>query len=177
MIHEAQLVEGCRNKDRKAQRMLYERFAGKMLAVALRYTHHRFDAEDVIQDAFVKVFTQMHKFRSDCPLDAWIRRIVVNTAISFLRKEKNTQFQTDIDDHTETLSHNDMALSDLNYEQLLDFIKSLPTGCRVIFNLFAIEGYSHHEIAQQLNISEGTSKSQYARAKQLLKTKLENVID
>jgi RNA polymerase sigma-70 factor (ECF subfamily) len=177
MIGEAQLVESCRNKDRKAQRMLYERFAGKMLAIALRYTHHRFDAEDVIQEAFVKVFLQIHNFRSDCPLDAWIRRIVVNTAISFLRKEKNTQFQTDIDDHTEILSQGEGALADLNYEQLLAVIKTLPTGCRVIFNLFAIEGYSHQEIAKQLDISEGTSKSQYARAKQLLKCKLENVID
>ncbi len=177
MICDTQLVEGCRNKDRKAQQTLYERFAGKMLAVALRYTHHRFDAEDVIQESFVKVFLQIHTFRSDCPLDAWIRRIVVNTAISFLRKEKNTQFQTDIDDHTETLSHGEVALSDLNYEQLLAVIKTLPTGCKVIFNLYAIEGYSHQEIAKQLNISEGTSKSQYARAKQLLKHKLENVVD
>jgi RNA polymerase sigma factor (sigma-70 family) len=175
MINEAQLIEGCRNRDRKAQRMLYEQFAGKMLAVAQRYTRHLFDAEDVIQESFVKIFAQIHTFRADCPLDAWVRRIVVNTAISHLRKEKHTQYQIEIDDHIDILSNNDLILSDLNYEQLLEIVRALPRGCQVVFNLFAIEGFSHQEIATELGISEGTSKSQYSRAKQLLKAKLERV--
>jgi RNA polymerase sigma factor (sigma-70 family) len=172
MVDEQNVVEGCRNKDRFSQRKLYERFAGKMLAVAQRYTHSRFDAEDVLQEAFIKIFNQIHTFRFECPLEQWVKRVVVNTAISFLRKEKVWQHQAELENHAESVSVPESAPSGMQYEQLLEVVRELPSGCQTIFNLFAIEGYPHQEIANLLGISEGTSKSQYARAKQLLQAKL-----
>lgn len=173
MIDERKLIDGCRENDRISQRKLYEQFAGRMLAVAQRYTQSRFHAEDILQDAFVKVFLQFNTFREDCPLEAWIRRIVVNTAISFLRKEKTWFNNINIDDCPPSILYAHNGTSEMEYEQLLDLIRQLPKGCQIIFNLYAIEGFNHQEIAEMLNISEGTSKSQYHRAKDLLKTKIE----
>ncbi|WP_028663642.1 RNA polymerase sigma factor [Runella zeae] len=172
MKDERTLVEGCRNKDRISQRTLYERFAGRMFAVCQRYTRSRFEAEDVLQEAFVKVFGQIHTFRYDCPLEAWIKRVVINTAISYLRKEKPYLDQADVDNHMEVASETETALSGIQYQQLLAMVRELPPGCQSVFNLYAIEGYQHNEIAEMLGISEGTSKSQYARAKQLLQAKI-----
>ena len=172
MKDERTLVEGCQNKNRTAQKTLYERFAGRMFAVCQRYTRSRFEAEDVLQEAFVKVFTQIHTFRYDCPLEAWIKKIMINTAISYLRKEKAYLDQADVDDYTDAVSEGETTLSDMEYKQLLGLVRELPTGCQSVFNLYAIEGYQHNEIAQILGISEGTSKSQYARAKQLLQIKI-----
>jgi RNA polymerase sigma factor (sigma-70 family) len=176
MTNEQTVVEGCRNKDRTAQRKLYEHFAGKMFAVCQRYVRSRFEAEDVVQDAFVKVFMQIHSFRNECPLEAWIRRIVVNTAISYLRKEKMWHEKFDSDGAAEHIPDGDSLVLNMDYEQLLSTVRALPTGCQAVFNLFAIEGYGHQEIAELLHISEGTSKSQYARAKQLLQQKLSPII-
>jgi RNA polymerase sigma factor (sigma-70 family) len=172
MKDERTLVEGCRNKDRISQRTLYERFAGRMFAVCQRYTRNRFDAEDVLQDAFVKVFSQIHTFRYDCPLEAWIKRIMINTAISHLRKEKAYLDQADVEDYAEVVSEAETTVSGIEYQHLLSMVRELPPGCQSVFNLYAIEGYQHNEISELLGISEGTSKSQYARAKQLLQAKI-----
>ena len=161
MKDERTLVEGCRNKDRIAQRTLYERFAGRMFAVCQRYTRSRFEAEDVLQEAFVKVFTQIHTFRYDCPLEAWIKRIMITTSISYLRKEKAYLDQADVDDYADAVSEGEATVSGMEYQQLLGMVRELPAGCQSVFNLYAIEGYQHNEIAQMLGISEGTSKSQY----------------
>lgn len=172
MKDERTLVEGCLNNDRVSQRTLYERFAGRMFAVCQRYTRSKFEAEDVMQEGFVKVFSQIHTFRNDCPLDAWIKRIMINTAISYLRKEKAYLDQANIEDHTEQVVNTETALSGMEYQQLLAMVRELPLGCQSVFNLYAIEGYQHNEIATLLGISEGTSKSQYARAKQILQAKV-----
>ncbi|MFN4144738.1 MAG: RNA polymerase sigma factor [Runella sp.] len=172
MKDEQTLVEGCRNKDRIAQRTLYQRFAGKMFVVCQRYARTTFEAEDILQDAFVKVFTQIHTFRNDNSLEAWVKRIVVNTAISHIRKEKDYLQQADAEDYADVVLDNEDLLSGLHHEQLLDMIRQLPMGCRSVFNMYAIEGYQHNEIAELLGISEGTSKSQYARAKKLLQMKI-----
>jgi RNA polymerase sigma factor (sigma-70 family) len=172
MINEQTVLEGCRNKDRTAQRKLYEHFAGKMFAVCQRYVRSRFEAEDVLQDAFVKVFMQIDSFRNECPLEAWIRRIMVNTAISYLRKEKIWHEKFDSDTAAEGVPDVDSMVLSIDYEQLLSIVREIPAGCQAVFNLFAIEGYGHQEIAELLHISEGTSKSQYSRAKQLLQQKL-----
>lgn len=166
------LIEGCRNKDRVAQRTLYERFAGRLFAVCQRYTQSRFEAEDVMQEAFIKIFAQIHTFRFESPLELWLKRIVINTAISYLRQEKDYLHQADVENHSDAVATNDNVVADMQYEQLLGLIRELPSGCQAVFNLYAIEGYQHNEIAQLLNISEGTSKSQYARAKQLLQAKI-----
>lgn len=172
MNDERKLIDGCQNKDRTAQRTLYERFAGKMFVVCQRYTRSNFEAEDVLQEAFIKIFNQIHTFRFECPLDAWIRRVVVNTALSLFRKEKAWQNQIDIETHAEILSETENILASIQYQQLLSYVRELPAGSQTIFNLYAIEGYPHREIAELLGISEGTSKSQYSRARQLLQEKL-----
>jgi RNA polymerase sigma factor (sigma-70 family) len=172
MIDERTLIERCQNNDRVAQRMLYEHFAKRLFVVCERYSRSSFEAEDMLQEAFVKVFTQLHTFRFECPFEAWLRRVVVNTAISCFRKEKMWHQQTNLEPYAETTADPENALSQLHYDQLLQTIRSLPVGCQAVFNLYAIEGYQHQEIAQMLGISEGTSKSQYARAKQLLQQKL-----
>lgn len=172
VFDEKELINGCRNRDRTAQKRLYDAFAGKMFAVSMRYTKDRDDAQDVLQDAFIKIYEHIHSFRGDSPLEFWIRSIVVNTALKHLKKKKNL---VDIDDVYQTdlgMETAEQAISGFQWQQLMAFIHELPQGCQTIFNLFAIEGYKHHEIAEMLNISEGTSKSQFARARALLQQKL-----
>ena len=177
MNDDRQLIEGCQNKDRTAQRTLYERFAGKMFVVCQRYTRSSFEAEDVLQEAFIKIFGQIHTFRFECPLDAWIRRVVVNTALSLFRKEKIWHNQTDVEHHANDIFEAENGLASMQYQQLLHYVRELPAGSQTIFNLYAIEGYPHAEIAELLGISEGTSKSQYSRARQLLQEKLKKELN
>lgn len=166
-----ELIQACQKQKPQAQRELYHRFAPAMLAVCFRYARNREEAEDVLQDGFVKVFQKIHKFDDKGSLEGWIRRIMVNTAIDHLRKEKHYQHQLEINEAiTEEVTEN--ALDHLEAEALLGLIQSLPTGYRVIFNLYGIEGYSHAEVAEQLGISESTSRSQYTRARALLKQKV-----
>lgn len=156
------------------QRQLYERFAGKLFVVCKRYTKDADDAEDVLQDAFVKIFRHIDSFRFESPLEVWLKRIVINTALKHIRKQKPWEHTTDVEEVAATLSQADESLPTLNYQYLLQLIQELPPGCRTVFNLYAIEGYSHPEIAEMLDISEGTSKSQFSRARFLLQQKLQN---
>lgn len=174
MLDERALVNGCRQKDRASQRKLYELFARKLFAVCLRYTKDRDDAEDVLQESFVKAFQHIDLFRFECPLEAWLKRIVINTALKHIRKQQPWQNQTDVEEVAHALPQSENTLSDLNYQQLLKMVQELPPGCQTVFNLYAIEGYTHPEIAELLDISEGTSKSQYARARGLLQQKIQN---
>lgn len=171
-MNERQLVEACIQNERLAQRKLYEKYASKLFAVAVRYMKNRDDAADVLQDAFVKVYKNISSFRFDCPLEAWLKRIVINTALKALQKNKRMGFQEDVDDFSNELSISEVGVHQLAYEQLMEVVHQLPDGCKTIFNLYAIEGYKHHEIAELLGISEGTSKSQFSRAKSLLQEKL-----
>ncbi|MBO0937230.1 sigma-70 family RNA polymerase sigma factor [Fibrella sp. HMF5335] len=172
MLDERTLVDGCRNQDRAAQRLLYERFAGKLFAVCKRYVKDPDEAADVLQDSFVKVFRHMDQFRFECPLEAWLKRIAINTALKHLRKNKPFEHMTDVDEVANFLPQNADVLPTLNYQYLLQLVQDLPTGCQTVFNLYAIEGYTHPEIAALLGISEGTSKSQFFRARGLLQQKL-----
>ncbi len=156
------------------QRQLYERFAGKLFVVCKRYVKDSDEAEDVLQDAFVKIFRHLDQFRFECPLEAWLKRIVINTALKHLRKEKPWEQTTDVQLMASVLPRADESLPALNYQYLLKLISELPSGCRTVFNLYAIEGYNHPEIAELLDIAEGTSKSQYARARGLLQQKLQS---
>ncbi len=155
------------------QRQLYEQFAGKLFVVCKRYIKDPDEAEDVLQDAFVKIFRHIDSFRFESPLEAWLKRITINTALKQLRKQKPWENTTNIQDQAPLLPQADESLPMLNYKYLLNLIQELPPGCRTIFNLYAIEGYNHPEIAGLLDIAEGTSKSQYARARQLLQQKLQ----
>lgn len=175
MTDERQLVEACIRNERTAQRQLYELFAGKFYAIAVRYMKDEDDAADVTQDAFVKVFKYVHTFRFDCPLEAWAKRILINTALKALQKKKRMGQKIDNELMTNELSVNAPDISNMALEQLMALIHELPDGCQTIFNLYAIEGYKHHEIAELLGVSEGTSKSQFSRAKQLLQQKLADI--
>ncbi len=174
MSNDKLVVEACIREERVAQRQLYEQFAGKLYAVSLRYMKGRDEAQDVLQDAFIKIFKNLHSFRFDCPLEAWLKRIVINTALKAI--QKRGQMPTiDIVDYHEELdqSPGNLGLENLKMETLLELINQLPEGCKTVFNLYAIEGFKHQEIAEMLNITEGTSKSQFSRARMLLMEKIE----
>ena len=143
------------------------------MPVAMRYAKSQEDAEDILQDAFIKIFKSIESFRQESQFLTWLRRIVVNTAINHNRKKMYQQPMLDIE---KTVLHveKELVLSHLNFLELLAMMQKLPLGSRTVFNLFAIEGFSHKEIAEQLDISEGTSKSQYARARALLKVMIDD---
>src|SRR5690606_4462524 len=170
MLTEQELIEGCRKNDRAAQRALYDRYCRKMMVLCLRYSKTTAEAEDILQEGFVKVFNAIANFRQESKLETWITRIMVNTALNVQRKKLYLYPMVDVEEME--LPENEVSISGIHFKQLLEMIQSLPQGCQIVFNLFAIEGYSHKEIADQLGISEGTSKSQFARAKSLLQQKL-----
>lgn len=171
MLDNRELIEACIKGDRVAQRNLYDLFSRRMYVVCLRYTKSQQEAEDVLQDSFIKVFKNLKGYRGDSRLDYWIKRIVINTALNSQRKKLYMYPMVDIDDVKNDFDHS-KAFSNFQMEELLKMIKELPTGCQTVFNLFAIEGYSHKEIAEMLEVSEGTSKSQFARARKLLQDKI-----
>lgn len=174
-IDEHQLVKDCLKQKPEAQRQLYELYAKNMLGVCYRYTKSLKDAEDLLQEGFVKVFLHLKQYRNDGDLGAWIRRIMVNTAINFLkRNQKYRDEMYFIEPALHPVTDEDPAVI-LQSKQLADLIRQLPQGYQVVFNLYAIEGYSHIEIGQILGISDGTSRSQYARARALLIRWLEDV--
>ena len=173
MSNDQQIVEACVRQERVAQRKLYEQFSGKLFGVAMRYMKDREEAQDVLQDAFVKIFRKIDTFRFDCPLEAWMRKIVVNTALKVLQKNAQMKW-VDIDGQYDLEDQNqqNLGLENMKMDTLLGMVNELPEGSRMVFNLYAIEGYKHHEIAEMLGINEGTSKSQYSRAKNLLSEKI-----
>lgn len=170
MLGEQELIDGCRKGSRASQKALYERYCRKMMVVCLRYSKSSAEAEDILQEAFVKVFQGIKDFRQESKLETWITRIMVNTALNAQRKKLYLFPMVDVEEID--LPDEELSVSGIHFTQLLEMIQSLPQGCQVVFNMFAIEGYSHKEIATLLSISEGTSKSQYARARSLLQGKL-----
>lgn len=164
-----QLVKECVSGNTIAQKKFYDLFARKMMGVCMRYTNDYDEAQDVLQDGFIKIFNKLPKFESKGSLEGWIRRIMVNTALDNYRKNKKHQGNVDVESVSFMLEKNDFTIETINAEDLLKIIHTIPEGYRVVFNLFAIEGYSHKEIAVQLGVTESTSKSQYSRAKKLLR--------
>lgn len=161
------LIDGCKRGQRKAQRELYERFSGKLYAVCLRYAKATHDADDILQKSFLKIFDKIDQLEDEEALEGWMRRIVVNTALKEYRRKIDQAQREDISDANYQTRQN-LTLSQFRYKELLDMVSRLPDQCRLVFNLFAIEGYKHREVAEMMDISEGTSKSQYARARALL---------
>ena len=165
------LIAECAKGNRNAQKQLYEMFSEAMYVVSMRYSKSDLEAEDILQEAFIKVFRNIKNFRGESRLGYWIKRIVINTA---LNSQRNKLYMFPMVDVENVQHHFDyeQILSGFQMEDLLEMIQELPVGCQTVFNLFAIEGYSHKEIGDLLEISEGTSKSQYARARKLLQEKL-----
>ncbi|MXV17191.1 RNA polymerase sigma factor [Hufsiella ginkgonis] len=165
------LLEGCRRGERKAQELLYKTLASRMLGVCMRYAKDQYEAEDMLQLGFVKVFKKVSEFRGDGSFEGWIRRIMVNTAIEIYRKNQRMLNVVDIDEvYDEAQTTFDM--NGLETKDLLKLISQLSTGYRLVFNMYVIEGFSHKEISEQLGISEGASKSQLSRARAILREKI-----
>lgn len=164
-----QLVKECVSGNTIAQKKFYDLFARKMMGVCLRYTNNVEEAEDVLQDGFIKIFGKLADFESKGSLEGWVRRIMVNTALDQYRKNKKHQNDVDVDLVGYKLEKDDYIIETITAQDLLKIVQAIPEGYRVVFNLFAIEGYSHKEIAERLGVTESTSKSQYSRAKSLLR--------
>lgn len=168
------IIKGCQKNDRRAQQALYVRFAPVMLGVAARYSSNRAEAEDILQDAFLKVFTKFNSYKNEGgSLEGWIRKVVVRTAIDFYRLKTRQQQLAREEIREEPDPHNSDIIDQISNSELLQIINELPEGYRIVLNLYAIEGYNHREIADMLDISEGTSKSQFSRAKKYLANLLE----
>ncbi len=171
--NEHDLREGCLLGNPIMQKKLYDQYAPKMFGICMRYAANSEDAKDILQDAFVKVFVNLGKFKGTGSFEGWMRRIFVNTAIEHYRK-KNQLYAISENQEENISNHEVSALDALEADDIIRLISELPNGYRTVFNLFAVEGYSHREIATMMNISEGTSKSQYARAKAWLQEKIGN---
>jgi RNA polymerase sigma factor (sigma-70 family) len=167
MTEEA-ILTGCLHNDSVAQRELYSKYSPKMLSVCYRFAHNREDAEDMLQEGFIKVFSQIHTFQSKGAFEGWIRRIIVHTCINHLKKNKKFNESVDIIHATGVQVREESVPSIVQAKQVVECIRLLPLGYRTVLNLYAIEGYTHKEIAVMLDVEESTSRSQYTRAKQML---------
>jgi len=171
-ISESDLIAGCIAGDRVMQEELYNRFAPKMYAVCLRYANNSDDAQDLLQEGFIKVYKNIQRFRAEGSFEGWIRRVFINSSIEHLRK-KSAKLMTVTEKEEGTIEDSDIsALDTMAEKDIIKLIQDLSPGYRTVFNLYVIEGFAHKEIAEQLGISEGTSKSQLARAKSILQKKV-----
>lgn len=167
-----ELIEHCLDNDPRAQELLYKRFSRRMYGVCLRFARNTLEADDILQEGFIKVFSFLKDFRSDGSLEGWIRRTIVNTAINYYNSRQNEWKETTIDKADLSQSQVEDTLDQISTADLLNLIHELPEGYRLVFNLYIIEGYNHQEIAEMLNISESTSKSQLSRARMALQQRL-----
>ena len=162
------MLNGCRTNNAASQEALYSRFSPRMLGVCYRFAKNREDAEDMLQEGFIKVFSQIHQYRNEGALEGWIRRIVVHTCINVLKKNKKFSDSVDITYASGIGIREENIPSIMQAKEVVECIRLLPMGYRTVLNLYAIEGYSHKEIGNMLDIEESTSRSQYTRAKAML---------
>lgn len=159
--------------DSKSQELLYKYFAPKMYGICLRFAGNQMEADDILQEGFIKVFTKLKFFRKEGSLEGWIRRTIINTAINFYRKNQRQGYIGNIEDYEVADARTESVYDTISREELLKLIQELPKGYRTVFNLNVIEGYTHKEIGEMMNISDNTSKTQLLRAKKILKEKVE----
>ena len=172
-MDEITLIAECLRGNPKAQKTFFDKFAPKMMTVCLRYMKSSEEAEDMLQDGMIKVFNYLDRYKNEGSLEGWIRRIIVNTCLDQIRKNAKL-IEVQITNEVEhKVTPHDNVFEHIAAEQLLALIQKMPDGYRVVFNMFAIEGFSHQEIAQHLNITESTSKSQYLRARAYLRERIE----
>lgn len=167
------LFERCKKGDARAQRILYDLFKGRLMGLCRRYTKNREEAQDVLQETFIRIFSRISQLQSPEKFEAWMKSVAVRTAINHYHKTKiqNLVFSK-MDEDKDNIGDVDLSIENLTDEHLVGLVNDLPEGCRMVFNLFAVEGYSHAEVAEMLQISEGTSRSQFHHAKFLLREKL-----
>jgi len=166
-----ELIEGCKRKNAQAQKSLYDRYAGLLHALCCRYIKEKMEAEDVLIIAFTKILDRIDQFKGEGSFEGWMKKIVVNESLTYLRRNKNMYLEMDIE-AADREPDFDRLESHLQAEDLMKMIEALPAGYRTVFNLYAIDGYSHKEIAEQLGITENTSKSQLSRARLALQKHL-----
>lgn len=177
-LDERRLIEGCLANKRKAQSLLYKRYKSKMYAICLRYAATESRAQDFLQEGFIKIFRSLDQYRFEVPVEYWMKRVMVNACISELRRKKEPAQQAYELEQVAELADESPAttsVSGIQPEKVVQLIQALPEGYRTIFNLYALEGYTHPEIGQILNISPGTSRSQYARARKLLARQIDQL--
>ncbi len=168
------IIKGCLAGNKRDQELLYRRYSAKLYAVCLQYSNSREEARDILQESFVKIFSNLHSYSGEGSFEGWIRRIVVNTALERYRSRHYLNKVEDIENVAEQVEYSsDADFSGLEADDLMDIILELPPKYRMVFNLYAIEGYSHREISEKLSISEGTSKSNLSRARSILQRKVE----
>ncbi|MDR1258194.1 MAG: sigma-70 family RNA polymerase sigma factor [Tannerellaceae bacterium] len=175
-MNEQQLIDGCRKGNRLAQKELYDTYSRKMMGVCLRYASDKETARDILQDGFIKVFTSIGSFSGAGSFEGWMRKIFINCALELLRKSDVLRDAVELDYKSETSGSGYSVISDISANELMKMVQGLPAGFRTIFNMFAIEGFSHKEISETLGITESTSRSQYTRAKQLLQRKMKDLL-
>lgn len=173
-MDEKKLIQDCINEKNAAQKYLYEKYSPKMYYVCLRYARHASEAQDMLQDGFIKVFDNISSFKNNGSFEGWIRRIIVNTALNYCRKTSYKQEQLGIEDYQDKVVKS-KAVSNLGEQELLALIQKLPDGYRMVFNLSVLEGYSHKEIAEMLDITESTSRSQLAKSRKWMQNELEKL--
>lgn len=168
---ENELINGCLKREKSAQKRLYEQYSSKMYGICYRYVKDSMQAEDILVTAFMKVFDKIDQFKQEGSFEGWIRRIVVNESLTHLRRNRSMYIETDLE-QADYQPDYDQLSDHLEAEDLLNLIAELPSGYQIVFNMYAIDGYSHKEIAEHLGISENTSKSQLSRARVYLQKKL-----
>jgi len=173
MLNDKTLIEQCLKGDEKSQKRLYDKYSSTLMGVCYRYAKNVEDAEDILQEAFIKIFTSMYQFRHEGSFEGWMKRVTVTTSLNYMNHNKQIKESLTLDSMAyEVPTHAEEASIRLSGKDLMDCIQTLPVGYKAVLNLFAIEGFSHREIAEMLDISEGTSRSQYARAKALLAVRI-----
>ena len=178
MIDLSEIIENCKREHKPSQKKLFETYSPVLYGICVRYVSDKQEANDILQDGFIKIFRNINDYSGIGSFEGWMKRIMVNTAITHFHQNKkhNNHIEiSEIEDYHADESQYESQKSDYTKEELSKIIKDLPSGYRVVFNLYAIEGYSHKEIAEMLEIAEPTSKSQYSRAKKLIRKKLEQI--
>ena len=168
-LTEAEIIEGCKKQKPAAQEALYKQYSSRLLAICSRYAHTTFEAEDIFQEAFIKVFKNIEQYKGQGSFEGWLRHIFVNTAINHYHKNKKHSNHQDPESYAETVTSDTDIIGNISADELTKVIAQLPDGYRIVFNLFVVEGFTHKEISEMLGINEGTSKSQLAKAKLHLK--------
>jgi len=176
MMRDQQIIELCAKHDRKAQQVLYDKYSRLLLGICLRYATDKAEAEDILQDSFLKIFFSIKDFTGSGSFIGWLRKVAVNTAITHYHKNLKYRYHVDIDEYV-TIEAGVMSFEEdfFTSDELYKVLNELPTGYRMVFNLYAVEGYKHKEIAEMLGIDTNTSKSQYSRAKAVIRDKLEKL--
>ena len=172
--YQAQLVQKCMKNDRAAQKQMYEWLAPRMFAVCLRYVGDRESARDVMHDAFITLFSKLGSYKGEGAFEGWARRIFITASLMHLRKKDVLKYAEDVQTHGNDMGYDPSVIDRMDAQSLLKIVSQMPAGFRTVFNMYAIEGYSHQEIAKELGITEGGSRSQLSRAKIWLKDKLKN---